>query len=278
VRTRRRAVITWMSLAATVLIMTTGCGTNSSPSASVQTTDLFRGVATTATTLPTDVATTEAAVTTPATTATVPTTLPGLSGITSASFAVKDSSTGYSATVSIQWGPARRPTPQDVADTAGSQTDEYRCGLNPQTDLVIPFTLRMTNTTNGFDLINAGIQINLPPYGEGATYPGFIYAYFQSTCGISAQLNDSSIAPDTTVYDTGIVEVQGYYSPADPTGDFSQLKDITLPIETSLPWVMSDPSSGLLPYNDDIDTGGLTFPLIPLWPGSNPSCQAAEWC
>lgn len=204
----------------------------------------------------------------------------GGSRAATASFTVKDPSQGYTALVRVSWGPLRHATAQDLATVGTSERMGY-CGLNRQTDAVMPFRFQMTNTTSGFNLTDQGADLAV--LDEDFAYKGptiWVFEYQGATteCGQGvASLYSYSLQPGATVSVSGFLEFASYYSAATPSGSASDLSQLALEAQSDLPWDTSAPSSGLLSFHT-FSSAGSPDPLMPLVPGTLPPCGASESC
>jgi PPE-repeat protein len=206
----------------------------------------------------------------------------------SAMFTGKDTTQGYSAKLSITLGPIGHATPTRSNGTMvlGAQCvggNTAPANIDPQTDAAIPFTLTMTNTTNGFSLngedfsaTSAGPVSNggSPLLAEEETGSG-------PECNAEADLYVSSLAPGATASVAGFFLLFDYYSPAHPNGDLSALSNDVLVLQSLfLPWDRATGSSGLLPYHvsDYLQPGHPSLPVVSLIVGTHPSCTASSVC
>lgn len=160
------------------------------------------------------------------------------------------------------------------------------CGANPQTDVVVPFDLKLINTTSGFDNTvsvllaqwTAPAEVNdllsyQPGFPKAPTLTMASYLGGQPTCTPLAQnadggggwsmQSDSPLTPQNFIQTDGYIIISNYYSPAFPNGNIELWNNATLGVGPPTP-MTSFTGPGLTPDSKSNNAGDETARALDL--------------
>lgn len=126
-------------------------------------------------------------------------------------------------------------------DTAGSA-----CDIDQQTDALVPFTVRLTNSTSRFNT-NMAVTVGLDQQSDDAlSIDAEMHYTAGSVCSDQRSSNTIGLATlqpavsGSAVVANGFIVVHGFYTPDSPNGNQSTLADTTLQLAPSQSWSSDD--------------------------------------
>ena len=142
---------------------------------------------------------------------------------------------GYSLAGSVGVGSAGNMSP-----SANGQSLPSPCGsYDSTTDTVVPFYLKITNTTTGFALNTVVVEASqVPPTGGEGTWAIMLDALgrcsFNSVAAVTGSSHTTLTAGQSLTI-SGYVDVPGYFTPSAPQGDSNEISgnDVNFAIDTS---------------------------------------------